>query len=282
MESESRLKTVLLGMGAAFLAGALYFLTREVEVEGPGVDPKQKQKPQQGKSPQKAKLQSKPQARPQHRQEAEERPTMTRAATMPVKEERRSTDLVEFDNGVITTDSLLQVLNVMKDKYWKEMAPINETFRRERREALHSDLARYEAVIKQWEKQQGQVFGLVYLSTIQDFGLEENDFAKYGQRHRPELLFSHMKRITIAPLIAVTDETMTAEDVQKILEEHLRLLTDQKARQSYKLMGLLMAEDLLYEGFGLETDQITALGQKYKDVQGVKEVQSQINALLGS
>jgi hypothetical protein len=47
-------------------------------------------------------------------------------------------------------------------------------------------------------------------------------------------------------------------------------------------MGLLMAEDLLFEKFGLETDQITAFGQKYKDVPAVSEVQSQIKAILSS
>ena len=281
MESASRLKTVLLGVGAAMLAGALYYLTREVEVDGPGGNPKPNPK-QQTKPAPKAKPQSRPQARPQQRQEAEERPAMMRSATMPVREERKSNDLVDFDNGVITTDSLLKVLNVMKDKYWKEMVPINENFRQERRAALHTDLARYEAIIRQWEKQQGQVFGLVYLSALQEFSLEETDFAKYGQRHSPQLLMSHMQRITIAPPAVISDDTLTAEALREILEEHLRLLTEQKGTQKYKLMGLLMAEDLLFEKFGLETDQITAFGQKYKDVPAVSEVQSQIKAILSS
>lgn len=279
MEPASKLKTVLLGVGAALLAGALYYLTREVEVDGPTPDNKPKPKPQAASKPQ---PKPKPQSRPQPRVEYEHG-SLSRAQSMQVSgtEPKKAEGLVDYEQGVITTDSLLKVLNVMKDKYWQEMSQINRSFRQERREILHQDLARYEALVKQWEKQQGQTFGLVFLSTLEDFGLKEADFGKYGQKHGSALLMSHMQRITMAPNPTDLDESTTAETVQEILTEHLRLLKQLYAEHTYKMMNSFMAEDLLYEKYHMEIDQITALGQKYKEVPEVKALQAEIAAVVG-
>jgi len=184
------------------------------------------------------------------------------SSTVKLKNSKKSHD----EPNILMKENVIKILNAVYDIIDPLIVKINQNFKNERRK-FYEENNKYLEIIKTFEKQKTNLITFTLKSVckamkVKYSTLQESVF-NYIQKQDEEVIMKINSFQKIGKVFALAPKKLAIQDVLDILKlyyENLNYMiyNSDHGRNEYVKYALVLINDLIYENYGLEEEQIFA------------------------
>lgn len=187
------------------------------------------------------------------------------STNLNIKKERKNSDNKNGSN-LLSKEDVVKILRAIYDIIDPLLVKINQNFKNERRKN-YEDNEKYLEIIKSFEKQKVNLITFTIKSVCKRLGiryslLQESVF-KYISINDEDVISKVNSFTKIGKVFALAPKKLSIDeilDILKIYYENLNymIINSDSGKNEYSKFALTLINDLIYENYGLEEEQIFA------------------------
>jgi hypothetical protein len=167
---------------------------------------------------------------------------------------------------ILSKEDVIKILKAIYEIIDPLLVKMNQNFKNERRKN-YEDNDKYLEIIKSFEKQKVNLITFTIKSVCKRLGLRysvlQESVFKYIQNNEEDVISKVNSFTKIGKVFALAPKKLSTEDIIDILKiyyENLNfmILNSDSGKNEYSKFSLTLINDLIYENYGLEEEQIFA------------------------